>query len=422
MFGFLKKKLSEAVESLSGKAKKKAEEKIEEQQEIQTNVSPVQMEQAPQFLEDQSQQIQEQHIEEEPVSIEPVEEETDIVIEDVVPETFKEEPAIPSVEETPAIEVPELEAEPALEEKAVEPEIEAEPEKKSFFKKITEKVVRKVTQKKLSAEDVNPIISDIEGSLIEADVAVEVAEKIGGDLRTALVDQEIKRGKEKDVIVETFRKSMLEILDVPSVDFEDMLREKKPVVIAFWGFNGAGKTTSLAKTASWLVGKGHTCVLAAADTFRAGAEEQLGIHGSNIGLKVVKHNYGADPAAVIFDAVEHAKAKGLDFVLADTAGRAHTNTDLMDQMKKIMRVNKPDLKILVIDSLTGNDAVLQARMYGEVGVDAVIFTKIDVNEKGGAILSVTHELKKPILFLGMGQNYEDFQEFDARKFVDNILD
>src|SRR5262249_26016073 len=156
-------------------------------------------------------------------------------------------------------------------------------------------------------------------------------------------------------------------LDVPKLNLESVLRSKKPVLIAFWGFNGAGKTTSLAKTASWLTKKGHTCVLAAADTFRAGAEEQLEIHANKIGVKIIKHKYGADPAAVIFDAVEHAKAKGLDFVLADTAGRAHTNANLMDQMKKIVRVNKPDVKILVIDSLTGNDAIMQARMYGEIG-------------------------------------------------------
>ncbi len=125
---------------------------------------------------------------------------------------------------------------------------------------------------------------------------------------------------------------------------------------------------------------------------------------------------------MIFDAVEHAKAKGIDFVLADTAGRTHTNANLMDQMRKIVRVNKPDIKILVIDSLIGNDAVIQANMYNEVGVDALIFTKVDVNEKGGAILSVTHQLKKPIIFLGLGQDYSHFEEFDAKKFVDKILE
>jgi fused signal recognition particle receptor len=144
-------------------------------------------------------------------------------------------------------------------------------------------------------------------------------------------------------------------------------------------------------------------------------------HANRIGVKIIKHQYGADPAAVIFDAVEHAKANGIDFVLADTAGRAHTNRNLMDQLQKIVKVNKPDLKILVIDSLTGNDALIQAKMFNEIGVDGVIFTKVDVNEKGGAILSVTYELKKPILFLGLGQEYKDFEKFDKEKFVNLLL-
>lgn len=358
MFGFLKKKLSEVVDSLSGKMKKKAEEEPEKIAE----------------------------------AIEPK------------PEILQQE----KFETTQKEEVPEIIPSPV-------------PEKKSFLKRLAETVVKKVVEKRLTSSDIEPMLIQMKGYLIEADVAVEVAERIAEDLRKALVDREIKRGEEKEIILGAFRSSLLDILNVPKLDFESLLEQKKPVVTVFWGFNGAGKTTSLAKTASWLMERGHTCVFAAADTFRAGAEEQLEIHANKIGVKLIKHKYGADPAAVIFDAIEHARSKGIDFVLADTAGRAHTNANLMDQMKKIVRVNKPDLKILVIDSLTGNDAVIQARMYGEVGVDAVIFTKIDVNEKGGAILSVTHELKKPILFLGVGQDYSHFEEFDARKFVDNIL-
>jgi fused signal recognition particle receptor len=148
----------------------------------------------------------------------------------------------------------------------------------------------------------------------------------------------------------------------------------------------------------------------------------LEIHANSLKVNLIKHQYGADPAAVIFDAVSHAKAKNIDFVLADTAGRAHTNANLMDQLKKIIKVNKPDLKVLVIDSLAGNDALIQAKFFNEAGIDAVIFTKVDVNEKGGAILSVTHELKKPILFLGLGQNYDNFEKFDAEKFVNSILE
>ena len=189
----------------------------------------------------------------------------------------------------------------------------------------------------------------------------------------------------------------------------------------FIGFNGSGKTTSLAKLGKWLIDEGHSCVFAASDTFRAASLEQLEEHANKIGVKVVKHKYNADPAAVAFDAIAHAKANGIDFVLIDTAGRAHTNRNLMEEMQKIIKVNKPDFNILVIDSMTGNDAVLQARMFNEVEIDAVIFTKVDVNEKGGAILSVTHELKKPILFLGLGQEYSDFIKFDAKDFVDKLM-
>jgi fused signal recognition particle receptor len=213
----------------------------------------------------------------------------------------------------------------------------------------------------------------------------------------------------------------LDILSVPQLELEKLAKENKPAIILFLGFNGSGKTTSLAKVGKWLLNQNYSCVFAAADTFRAASLEQLEEHAKRIGVDVIKHDYGADPAAVAYDAIAHAKSKGIHFVLIDSAGRAHTNENLMEEMKKIIRVNKPDLKVLVIDSMTGNDAVLQARMFNEVGVDAVIFTKVDVNEKGGAILSVTHELKKPILFLCNGQNYENVIKFNAKEFVDNLV-
>lgn len=456
MFGFLKKKLTEVVDSISGKVKDKSDQQTDQvsdqipQQEYQPEIDIEPAQQHPQRIET-TLEVQPEEVEgdegAEVIEVdfdevspekraEPVTEAKGFVeVEDLIEKTesdmskeyVTEEPTIEQRHDIPKEDTRETEIEPVSktpEPEMREPEVEVfkSDEKKSFLQKLTEKVVKKVTEKRLSRDEVVPMLVSLEGALIEADVAVEVADKIGNDLIGALSDTEIKRGKEKDVILGAFRKSLLEILDVPKMDFGSAAKEKKPLLVAFWGFNGAGKTTSLAKTASWLKSKGYTCCFAAADTFRAGAEEQLEIHAQNLGVKIVKHKYGADPAAVIFDAMEHAKAKGLDFVLADTAGRAHTNASLMEQMKKIVRVNKPDIKILVIDSLTGNDAVEQARSYGEIGVDAVIFTKVDVNEKGGAVLSVTHELKKPIVFLGMGQEYKDFQEFDAEKFVDAILE
>jgi len=401
MFGFLKDKIKKAIHSISEKIEKK------EEQEVQLPVEKPEVEEIkieepiPEQIEEIPQEIQE-----------PIEEKEAIV----------EEPEIPEIKEPEKFETPMPEIEPEIK---IEKEIKVEPkeEKKGFFKRIVEKVVKpvvkKVVEKKLSEEDVMPILAEMETGMIEADVAYDVAEKIKTDLKNDLVNQPIKRGKENEVVVSSLKKSLLEILSVPEINLLNM--SKKPVLVAFLGFNGSGKTTSLAKVASWLKENNKSCVFAAADTFRAAAEEQLEEHAKKIGVRVIKHKYGADPAAVIYDAVEHAKANGIDFVLADTAGRAHTNKNLMDQMEKIVRVNKPDVKILVVDSLTGNDALIQAKMFNEVGIDAIIFTKVDVNEKGGAILSVSYELKKPILFLGLGQEYKDFEKFDKEKFVNLLL-
>jgi len=380
MFGFLKDKLKKAVKSISERIEKKEEAK---------------------------EKPEEKKIEEEkPVLAKPVEIEKHVEV--------LEKPVEEKIEKIE----PELRPEVKIEK--IEEKAEEKP-KRGFFKKVFEKVVKKVVEKKLSKEDVSPILDELENGLIESDVAYEVAEKIKADLEKSLVDQPIKRGKEKEMIVSSLKESLLGILNVPEVDLKSLAKVKKPVLMIFLGFNGSGKTTSLAKLGKWLMDNDFSCIFAAADTFRAAAEEQLEVHAERLGVKVIKHKRGADPAAVIFDAIEHAKSKNIDFVLADTAGRAHTNQNLMDQLKKIVRVNKPDLKILVMDSLVGNDAIPQAQLFGEIGVDGVIFTKVDVNEKGGAILSVTHQLQKPILFLGLGQEYKDFEKFDKEKFVSNLL-
>jgi len=289
-------------------------------------------------------------------------------------------------------------------------------------KNITKEVTKKIVEKTVSEKDVNPIIEDMELSLLEADVAFEVSEKIKESLRKNLIGSNVRRGKVKQRIENSLKTSLEEILDVPKTNLDELIKKNKPCLLLFLGFNGSGKTTSLAKIGNHLKKKGFTCVFAAADTFRAASIEQLQEHADKLKIKTVKHNYGADAAAVVYDAVEHAKAKGIDVVLADTAGRSHANRNLMEELTKICKVNKPHLKILVIDSLVGNDAVPQARMFDEaVGVDAVVFTKVDVNEKGGSIISVAHTLKKPILFLGMGQEYKDLMEFESETILANIL-
>jgi len=318
---------------------------------------------------------------------------------------------------------PEIVVKEKIEEKI--PEIKEEVKEikkdKSLFSKLKEKIVKKVLEKKLKREDLEPILENFEVELLEADVAFEVSEKIKNDLIKELEGKEIRKGSEKEVVIEAIRKSLSEILDLPKINLEEDIKKKKPYLIVFFGFNGSGKTTTIAKVANFLTKKGFTCVLAAGDTFRAASIEQIEEHAKKIGVPVIKQKYGADPAAVIFDARKYAEAKKIDVILADTAGRSYTNENLMEELKKIVRVNKPDLKVLIIDSLTGNDAVNQAKFFNEIGVDAVIFTKLDVNEKGGAILSVSYLLKKPILFVCDGQKYEDIKYFDKEEFLNNLL-
>ena len=199
-------------------------------------------------------------------------------------------------------------------------------------------------------------------------------------------------------------------------------KDEKPFVIVFVGFNGSGKTTTIAKLAHWLKKNGLSVVIAASDTFRAGAIEQLEEHAKRVGVRVIKHDYGADPAAVAYDAIQHAKARGIDVVLVDTAGRNELNRNLMDEMRKIVRVTKPDLVIFVGDALAGNAVVEQARQFNDaVRIDGVILTKLDADARGGAALSISHAIGAPILFVGVGQGYDDLKPFDEKWFVDRIF-
>ncbi|MCD6371914.1 MAG: signal recognition particle-docking protein FtsY [Candidatus Aenigmarchaeota archaeon] len=298
--------------------------------------------------------------------------------------------------------------------------------KKGLIKKVKEKIEKKVRFKILKEEDIEKLLDRFEISLIEADCSFEVAEKFKENLKKELVGKEIKRREEEKVVKNSIKRTVEEILELPRIDLIKIIEEKssrgEPALFLFLGFNGSGKTTSIAKLANFLLKKNISVVLAAADTFRAASIEQLEEHAKKLGVKVIKHKYGADPAAVIFDSIKYAKPKGIKVVLADTAGRTHVNKNLIEELRKIVRVNKPDLKILVLDSLTGSDVLEQTRMFNEaVGVDAIVFTKVDVNEKGGNILSVAYEFKKPILFLGIGQKYEDIKFFEKEWLVKQIV-
>lgn len=264
---------------------------------------------------------------------------------------------------------------------------------------------------------------ELQLKLLEADVALEVSDKILEDLKKSLKGKKVEKRKVNEVVEQSLKKSLFDILKKPK-DLIQLVKEKeeKPFVILFVGVNGTGKTTTIAKIAYMLKKRGISSVIAASDTFRAGAIEQLEEHANKVGVRLIKHQKGADPAAVAFDAIQHARAKGIDVVLIDTAGRMETNVNLMDEMKKIARVTKPDLILFIGDALTGNAAVEQGKEFSKaVEIGGIILSKADADAKGGAAISLAYLLKKPIYFLGTGQGYEDLVEFDPEKFVEEIL-
>ncbi|MBA3046476.1 MAG: signal recognition particle-docking protein FtsY [Candidatus Thermoplasmatota archaeon] len=290
---------------------------------------------------------------------------------------------------------------------------------------LSEDAISDDSGKVIKESKLDELLWNLEIGLMESDVAVEVIEELKVQLKTELLGKRVKRSADFQIAVNNAIKTSLQkILTTATLDFDDYIQKKeKPVVIMFVGVNGTGKTTAIAKIAHRLIGVKKSVVLAAGDTFRAGAIEQLTLHSEKLGVKIIKHQAGADSAAVAYDAIEHAKARYKDVVLVDTAGRMQTNTNLMDEMKKIKRIAQPDLVIFVGDSLAGNDAVEQARKFDEaIGIDAIILTKIDADAKGGAALSITHAVKKPIIFVSTGQEYEQFAVFDAKWMIDRIFD
>ncbi|WP_286008852.1 signal recognition particle-docking protein FtsY [Methanobrevibacter woesei] len=284
-----------------------------------------------------------------------------------------------------------------------------------------------IREKTISEKHVEDTLWELEMGLLEGDVAMEVASEVVESVKQNLVGKKIKRSN--DITEYTFnalRDAVAEIIDIPGKNMTEMIEEKKaqgePLVVMFVGINGTGKTTTIGKLANYYLKKGYTPVIAASDTFRAGAIEQVNYHADNVGVKLIKHQKGSDPAAVAYDAIEHARAQGKELVLIDTAGRMQTNTNLMDEMKKIKRVANPDLVIFVGDALTGNDATEQAVKFNDaIDVDGVILTKADADSKGGASLSIGYVIKKPILFLGMGQGYEDIMEYDAQWMLNQLF-
>jgi fused signal recognition particle receptor len=289
-------------------------------------------------------------------------------------------------------------------------------------------VVNKIVTAELKAEQLQPILEEFKLDLIENDVAVPVADHICEEMENRLGGIQIKRLEDrKEIVKKNLNEILIEILTTKEeIDLLGNAEKKRkinePYSILFVGINGTGKTTSIAKVAKLLTRKGYSVVLSCSDTYRAGSIEQLEEHGKRLEVRVIKHRYGADPASVAYDAISHAKARGINVVLIDTAGRIQTDRNLMNELAKIKRVINPDVTILTVDALTGNDAVMQAEEFHKsVGIDGTILTKVDADVKGGAALSVTYITRKPIVLIGTGQEYEDLQDFNPEQFTQMIL-
>lgn len=386
MFGFLKKKLKEVFKKTKRELEEETKEEVKE-------------------------------IKEEVKEIEKEEKEVKHEIEGV-----KEEIKEIKKEETEDIKKEELEIEEEIGVAGKAEQIEELEEKKEgFFSKLK----KAFTTAKITESDFERFFSELELALIENNVAMEAIDALKKSLKDQLANKEIKRGKIEEEIKESLEKAMSDLLIEPFDLIEKIknnLKEKKPYVIAFFGINGVGKTLTIAKIAHLLKKNNISCIAAASDTFRAAAIEQLAKHSDKLGIEMIKHKYGADPAAVAFDAISHAKSHGIDAVLIDTAGRMHAKANLMREMEKIIRVSKPDLKIFVGESIAGNDVIEQVKAFDETaGIDAIILTKADVDERGGACISVSHVTGKPILFLATGQEYSEIKKFDKKEILKNIF-
>ncbi len=387
----------------------------------------------------------------------PVNEDKEIIIEDIKKEeTHSEEKAEPKVEKKEGV-IEEKEPEPIKEkikskekkilgifkkkhkeEKLPEPkevteEIKEEPiiekkaeklidptkKKKGIFKKLSEKIIKL----NITDEKFDELFWDLEVVLLENNVAVEVIEKIKSNLKQELESTKVTRRSIDEIILNNLKQTIESLFDYEQTDLLERIKtSEKPFKILILGVNGSGKTTTIGKLIKYFKDNNLTCVVAASDTFRAAAIQQIEEHTNNLNTKLIKHAYGADPAAVAYDTIEHAKSKSIDVVLIDTAGRLHSNSNLMQELEKIIRVVNPDLKIFIGESITGNDCVEQAKEFNKsVGIDGIILTKADVDEKGGAAISISHVTGKPILFITTGQEYKDLKKFDSKEIIESIF-
>ena len=284
------------------------------------------------------------------------------------------------------------------------------------------------SEKDLNEKDIEDVLFELEINLLESDVATEVIDSIKDSLKEKIIGSRVEKKNIQNFVKQSLIEFISETFDnAGQIDLKDRINEKKssnqPFIIVFVGINGTGKTTSLAKVANMLKNEKFSVVIAAADTYRAGAIEQLREHTNRLNLKIIAQNYGSDPAAVAKDAVLYAQSHKVDCVLVDTAGRMQTSSNLMEQIAKITKVVNPDMKIFVGDSLAGNDTVNQAReFHKQVKFDCSILTKSDADARGGAALSIVKVTSSPIIYVGVGQEYDDIVKFSKQTFLENVFE
>ena len=417
MFKFLKEKIKNTLSKISRKVEEQPVEQVKEQFEEFKVEEPIT--QTKEHIE-VVQEEQKEQITKEEINI--LKQEPEIIQIKKTEEIIEKEKPLEEVKEKKGLftKLKEKIIHEKPKEEFKEAELKEKPkEKKKFFESVKEKI----TTTKISEEKFEELFEDLELALLDNNVAFDVAEKIKSDLKEDIVDKPIKRGEVELEIKKGLKESIEDLFLTPKLDLIKKIREKeeKPFVICFLGQNGSGKTTSIAKLANLLKQNNLSVVLSASDTFRAAAIQQLKEWGEKLNVKVIAHDYGSDPAAVAFDSIEYAKSHKLDVVLIDTAGRQHSNKDLVREMEKIVRVTKPDIKIFVGEAITGNDCVDQAKEFNEaVNIDAIILAKADIDEKGGAIISISFVTHRPILYLGTGQSVSDLKEFDKEEIIKSL--
>ncbi|MBR0598848.1 signal recognition particle-docking protein FtsY [Sinanaerobacter chloroacetimidivorans] len=292
--------------------------------------------------------------------------------------------------------------------------------KKSFFGRLQEKIEDVIFMRPEIDEE---MLDELEEVLITSDIGMDTTMKITQKLREDIKKLNIRDPEGVKTRIKTIVKELIDKGEA------HQLSEKTPLIILMIGVNGGGKTTSIAKIAKRCKDQGKTVLLAAADTFRAAASEQLEVWGNRIGVNVIRHKEGADPSAVIFDAIQSAKAKQVDVLICDTAGRLQTKKNLMTELEKMNKVIEREYPeadretLLVLDAATGKNAISQAREFGEIAdITGIVLTKLDGTAKGGIVITISDEFKMPVKFIGVGEGMDDLKEFDPAEFAEGIFE